>query len=86
MIPESGLILLQSSDNPLEGCSNIGEVGNSTANDQHLAIRMFLSGHERKQSSGIVIGLLFRGCTTVLSIVCQLSGASQGTDGVRVDD
>ena len=50
---------LESRDDSLEGCSNVGEVGNSTADDQHFALGMLLLRHQRQDCLGVLVTVKF---------------------------
>jgi hypothetical protein len=43
MVDQGGLVLLESADDALESCSDVGEVGDTTADDQDLALRVRFS-------------------------------------------
>ena len=85
LILDESLILLECPHDSLEGGGHVGKVGNTSANNEHLAVRMLLPGHEGQDGSCVVVGLLLGGRPGVFSVVGQLRGPAQGTDGVGVD-
>jgi len=82
MISDCCLELLQSSHDSFKCCSNVGEVSNSSSNDEDLPILMLLSRHHGENSSGVVVCLLLGGGARVFTIVSKLSAATESTDCV----
>jgi hypothetical protein len=80
-------IVSEGSDDTLEGAGNVGEVGNTTADEENLAL-LGLRGseHEVEDSSGVVVGLALGGSTRVLTVVGELVGEASGSDGIGVDN
>lgn len=46
---------------------------------------MFLSGHQRQDSLGVIIGLLFTRSSGIFPIIGQFLNAAQVTDGVTTN-
>lgn len=70
----------------LECRRDIGEIGDTTADDQNLAIGMLgAGGHQVENGLCVFVGLLFARCARILAIVGQFGGAAQLADGVRID-
>ena len=92
--PDLDLVLIerrsdfpQGADDTLEGRGNVGEVGNTTTNEQNLALRVLRSTeHEVKNCSCVVEGLCLCGSTRVFTVVGELTGESSRCDGISVDD
>lgn len=79
--------LPQSADDTLEGGSNVGEVGNTTTDEEDLALGV--SGgaqQEVEDGTGVVVGLSLGGSTRVLTVVGELTDKTSGGNGIRVDD
>lgn len=70
------LKLLQGSDDAFERGGHVGEVGNASTNDQDLATRIHLPGHEGEEGLGVVVGLLLTWSSGVFSIVGQFFGST----------
>lgn len=74
-------------DDTLEGGRDVGEVGNTTTDEEDLALLVLRSTeHEVEDSAGVVEGLGLGGSTRVLTVVGELAGEAGGGDGVGVDD
>jgi hypothetical protein len=92
--PDLDLVLVQGAsnfpqgaDDTLEGRGNVGEVGNTTTDEQHLALRVLGSTeHEVKHCSCVVEGLCLCGSTRVLTVVGELTGETSGGNGIGVDN
>lgn len=79
--------LPQSADDTLEGGSNVGEVGNTTTDEEDLAIGVNGSPEQEVENgTGVVVGLSLGGGTRVLTVVGELADESSGGNGIRVDD
>src|SRR5699024_4389770 len=79
--------LPQSADDTLEGGSNVGEVGNTTTDEEDLALGVN-GGPEQEveDGTGVVVGLSLGGSTRVLTVVGELADEASGGNGIRVDD
>lgn len=92
--PDLGLVLVQdggdiaqSTDDTLEGAGNVGEVGNTTTDEEDLALGVHGGAeHQIQDSLSVVVGLSLGGSTGVLSVVGQLGDETSGGNGVSVDD
>ena len=79
--------LTEGADDTLEGGGNVGEVGNTTTNEEDLALGVHGSTeHEVEDGSGVVEGLGLGGSTRVLAVVGKLTGVTSRGNGVGVDD
>ena len=87
VLDEEGCDLPEGADDTLESGSNVGEVGNTTTDEENLALLVLGSTeHEVEDSAGVVEGLGLGGSTRVLTVVGELAGETSGGDGVGVDD
>lgn len=87
MLDELWSILADGLDDTLEGRSNVGEVGNTTSDKEHLALRgKWCAEHEVEDGTGVVVGLGLSWSTRVLSVVGKLVGEASGCDGISIDD
>jgi len=87
VVDERCLELFESADDTLEGSGNVGEVGNTTANDQDLSLGVRLSASDEvKDGFGVFVCLTFSWCTRVFSIVGKLVSKAVGGDGIRVNN
>jgi hypothetical protein len=79
--------LTKGTDDTLESGGDVGEVGNTTTDEQDLALGVYGSTeHEVKDGSGVVEGLGLGGSTRVLAVVGKLAGVTSRGDGIGVDD
>ena len=79
--------LTEGTNDTLEGRGNVGEVGNTTTNEENLALGVHGSTeHEVKDGSSVVEGLGLGGSTGVLAVVGKLAGVTSRGDGIGVDD
>jgi hypothetical protein len=79
--------LTEGTDDTLEGGGDVGEVGNTTTDEQNLALGVHGSTeHEVKDGSGVVEGLSLGGGTRVLAVVGKLTGVTSRGNGIGVDD
>jgi hypothetical protein len=87
VLDELGGDLSQRANDTLEGRCDVGEVGNTTTDEQDLAFLVLGSTeHEVEDSAGIVEGLSLGGGTRVLTVVGELAGETGRGNGVGVDD
>jgi hypothetical protein len=92
--PDGDLVLVEltcnftdSLNDTLEGGSHVGEVGNTTTDEQNLTLRVLRSTeHEVKDSLGVVEGLGLGWRTRVLSVVGELTGETGRGDSISVND
>lgn len=71
----------------LECAGDVGEVGNTTTDEENLAlVRHRCAEHEVEDGAGVVVGLRLGGSTRVLTVVGELVGEASRSDGVGVDD
>lgn len=79
--------LTEGTDDTLEGRGNVGEVGNTTTDEEDLALGVHGgTEHEVKDGSGVVEGLGLGGSTRVLAVVGKLASVTGRGDGIGVDD
>lgn len=79
--------LAEGTNDTLEGGGDVGEVGNTTTDEQDLALRVHGgTEHEVKDGSGVVEGLSLGGGTRVLAVVGKLTGVTSRGNGIGVDD
>lgn len=79
--------LTEGTNDTLEGRGNVGEVGNTTTDEENLALGVHGSTeHEVKDGSGVVEGLGLGGSTRVLAVVGKLASVTSRGDGIGVDD
>ncbi len=71
------LVLLESADNALEGGSNVGKVGDTTTDDEDLALGTGSSaGNQVDDDLGVLVGLPLGWRTRVFTIVGKLVSES----------
>lgn len=79
--------LADGADDTLEGGGDVGEVGNTTTDEEDLALGVHGSTeHEVEDSSGVVEGLGLGGGTRVLAVVGELTSVTSRGNGISVDD
>lgn len=79
--------LADGADDTLEGRGDVCEVGNTTTNEEDLALGVLGSAdHEIQDGLGVVEGLRLGGSTRVLTVVGELIGETSRGNGVGVDD
>jgi hypothetical protein len=77
----------QGTDDTLEGRGDVGEVGNTTTDEEDLALGVLGSAeHEVEDSAGVVEGLGLGGGTRVFTVVGELARESSRGDSIGVDD
>lgn len=77
----------QSADDTLESRGDVGKVGNTSTDEENLALWVLRSTeHEVEDSTGVVEGLCLGGSTRVLTVVGELTGETSRGDGVGVND
>lgn len=87
VLVEDGGDLAKSANDTLESAGNVGEVGNTTADEEDLAIGVCGgTQHQVEDSAGVVEGLCLSGSAGVLSVVSKLANETSGGNGVGVDD
>jgi hypothetical protein len=87
VLNKEGCNFPQSANDTLECRCDIGEVGNTTTDEQDLALFVLRSAeHEVEDSAGVVEGLSLGGGTRVLTVVGELAGEAGRSDGVSIDD
>ena len=87
VLKEEGCDFPQSANDTLEGRCDVGEVGNTTTDEQNLTLLVLRSAeHEVEDSAGVVEGLSLSGSTRVLTIVGELAGEAGRGDCVGVDN
>ena len=87
VVDERSLELCKSPDDTLEGGGNVGEVSNTTADDQDLSLGVWLSTRNKIENGfGVFVSLALSRRTRVFSIVCKLMSETVGSDGIRVND
>lgn len=80
-------VVAQGTDDTLEGAGNVGEVGNTTTNEQNLAlVAQGSAEHQVQHGAGVVVGLRLGGSTRVLTVVGELVGETSRGNGVGVHD
>lgn len=86
VLNESLAVLPKSLDDTLESASDVGEVGNTTADEEDLALlRHRSTEHKVENSAGVVVGLRLGGSTRVLTVVGKLISKTSRGDGIGVD-
>lgn len=79
--------LPQGADDTLEGGSDVGEVGNTTTDEQHLAVRVGRGPqHQVKHCAGVVVGLCLGRSTRVFTIVGEFVDKASGGNSICIDD
>jgi hypothetical protein len=87
VLVELGGVVAESLDDTLEGAGDVGEVGNTTSDEQDLAlVRHGRAEHQVEHGAGVVVGLRLGGGTRVLAVVGQVVGEAGRGNGVGVDD
>ena len=87
VVDERRLELRKGTNDTLESSSDVGEVGNTTANDQDLSFGVGLSTRNKVQNGfGVFVSLALGRRTRVFSIVCKLVGEAVGSNGIRIND
>lgn len=87
VLVEDGSNLTQGADDTLECGGDVGEVGNTTTNEQHLAVGVGLSPqHQVQHGTGVVVGLSLGGGTRVFTVVGKLTNEASRCNGICVDD
>lgn len=87
VLVEDGCDLTQGADDTLECGGDVGEVGNTTTNEQHLAVGVGRSPqHQVQHGAGVVVGLGLGGGTRVFTVVGKLTDEASGCNGICVDD
>lgn len=77
----------QGADDTLEGGGDVGEVGNTTTDEEDLALGVLGSAeHEVENSAGVVEGLGLGGSTRVFTVVGEFASETGRGDGVGVHD
>mmetsp|Transcript_110320 Transcript_110320/g.351639 ORF Transcript_110320/g.351639 Transcript_110320/m.351639 type:complete len:774 (-) Transcript_110320:597-2918(-) len=83
---QRGPELLQSPHQALERAGDIREVGNTTTNQQDLAVRFGRARHDSQDDLRVLIDEVFRRVARILSIIGKLLGEAILADRVGVDD
>lgn len=79
--------LTQSADDTLEGGGNVGEVGNTTTDEEDLAVGVDgRAQHQVEDGTGVVEGLGLGGSTGVLTVVGELADEASRGNGISVHD
>ena len=87
VLDESLAVLPEGLDDTLESAGNVGEVGDTTTDEEDLALVGHRSTeHKVEDSAGVVVGLRLGGRTRVLTVVGKLIGETSRGDGIGVDD
>ena len=73
------------SSSHLESRGDVGEVGDSSTDDEHFPVGVFRARHQRQDGAGVIVRLLLAGRTAVFAVVGELACASKLTDGVAVE-
>lgn len=74
-------------NNTLERARDVGEVSNTTTNEQDLALRVLRRPqHKVKDCASVVEGLCLGRSTRVLSVVGEFAGETGGSNGISVHD
>jgi len=92
--PNLDLVLVQNggniadgADDTLEGGGDVSEVGNTTADEEDLALGVLGSTqHQVQNGLGVGVGLTLGGSTRVLSVVGQLGDEASRGNGIGVDN
>ncbi|WDK10560.1 hypothetical protein CGRA01v4_01839 [Colletotrichum graminicola] len=80
-------VVAEGANDTLECAGDVGEVGNTTTDEQNLARVVHGSAeHEVEDGAGVVVGLGLSGSTRVLSVVGELVGEASGGNSISVDD
>jgi len=83
---EHVLILRERLDDALECSCHISEVGDTATDEEELALRMGLLGHEGEHCARVLVGLLRRGSTRILTVVGKLMAVPVISHSVAHDD
>lgn len=87
VLVQDGGNLTESADDTLEGGGNVGEVGNTTTDEEDLAVGVDgRAQHQVEDGTGVVEGLGLGGSTGVLTVVGELADEASGGNGVSVHD
>jgi hypothetical protein len=87
VLDEEGCDFPKGADDTLESRGNVGEVGNTTANEEDLALLVLGSTeHEVEDGAGVVESLGLRRSTRVLAVVGKLTSETSRGDGISVDN
>jgi hypothetical protein len=74
-------------DNTLESGGDVGEVGNTTTDEENLALGVLRSTeHKIEDSASVVEGLSLSGSTGVFTIIGKLVGKASRGDGISIHD
>lgn len=80
-------VVAEGADDTLECAGDVGEVGNTTTNEEDLAlVGQGSAEHEIEDGAGVVVGLRLGGSTRVLTVVGELVGETGRGNGIGVDD
>lgn len=87
VLVEDGGDLADGADDTLEGAGNVGEVGNTSTDEEDLALGVGRgTQHQVQHGAGVVESLGLGGGTGVLTVVGKLADETSGGNGVGVDD
>ena len=87
MLVEDGRDFPECADDALEGGRDVGEVGNTTADEEDLAVRVGRGAqHQVQHGAGVVVCLRLGRRARVLAVVGKLADEPGRGDGVGVDD
>ena len=87
VLDELWSVLADSFDDTLESRCNVGEVGNTTSDEENFALRgKWCAEHKVEDSTGVVVSLGLGWSSRVLSVVGELVREASRCNGVGVDD
>lgn len=87
VLVQDGGHLAQGTDDALERGRDVGEVGDTTADEEDLAVRVSRGAqHQVEDGAGVVVGLGLGGSARVFTVVGQFADEPGRGDGVGVDD
>jgi hypothetical protein len=87
VLVENGSDLAEGADDTLEGAGNVGEVGNTTTDEEDLALGVERgTQHQVEDGTGVVESLSLGGSAGVLSVVSKLANETSGGNGIGVDN
>lgn len=87
VLVQDGGNLTQSADDTLEGRGDVGEVGNTTTDEEDLAVGVGGGAqHQVEDRAGIVEGLGLGGSTGVLTVVGELADEASRGNGIGIHD
>lgn len=87
VLEQGGAVLPQSTDNTLESRCDVGEVSNTTTDEEDLALLGERSTeHEVEDGSRVVVGLSLGRSTRVLTVVGELISETSAGNGIGIDD